>query len=204
MQQHGRGLVPAKWRPGHAATFGTNHRVEPQPHLVGAFGRDQQHAALALDGMSEERLPGSQSSRQIEHDKRLAGAPLPAQQAMAAPRDEMLHRPGLQRPRIGIAVRVKGRQFRILARRFVVEIVASSGGSSSSRSSSSSRIILRLRRRLFRFRLFRFLVRLRIAGCGVFAAQPLTQPPLPNSGNSGLAYLPALLAISLRSRSSRR
>ena len=98
--------------------------------------------------MPEKRLPGSQSSRQIEHNKRLTGAPLPAQQAMAAPRHEMLHRPGLQRSRISIAVRVKGRQFRIRARRFVVGIILIkiiAWGSGSSSGSGDSR---------FRFRLF--------------------------------------------------
>jgi hypothetical protein len=94
--------------------------------------------------MSEERLPGSESSRQIEHDKRLASAPLAAKQAMAAPRDEMLHRPRLQRSGISIAVRIKGRQFWILPRRFIVEIILL-------KTIVKFRIILRLRRRLFRF-----------------------------------------------------
>ena len=51
VQQHRRGFVPAERRPLHAAASGADHRVQTQPHLVGTFGRDQQHAALALDDM---------------------------------------------------------------------------------------------------------------------------------------------------------
>ena len=99
--------------PGHAAAFLPHHSVEPQPHLVGAFGRDQQHAALALDGVPEKRLPGPQSGRQIEHDECLAGAPLAAQQPMPDGRDQVLDQPALEWPRIRIAVRVERRQIGI-------------------------------------------------------------------------------------------
>ena len=103
----------------HAAALGADHRVEPQPHLVGALGRDQQHAALPLDGMAQERLAGPQRGRQIEHDEGLAGAPLAGQQPVPAGRDQVLDQPALERPRIRIAVCIQRRQLRLLFRRLL-------------------------------------------------------------------------------------
>ena len=38
VQQHRRRLIPAEGRTLHVAALGADHRVQPQPHFVGAFG----------------------------------------------------------------------------------------------------------------------------------------------------------------------
>ena len=189
VQQHRRGLVPSERRPLHVAAFGADHCVQAQPHFVGTFGGDQQHAALALHGMTQERLAGPQCGRKIEHDERLAGAPLAAQQPVAARRDQMLDQPALERPRIGIAVCKQRRQIRILLRRLVVELV-------SSRSSSSSSSVVA-----------RDLIGSSSGGSGSAAAAPLLpsrRPAIAKQRQPAGTYLLALLAISLLSRPSLR
>ena len=158
VQQHRRGFIPAERRALHAAAFGADHRIQAQPHLVGTFGRNQQHAALALDDMPQKRLAGPECSRQIKHNEGFAGAPLAAQQPMTAGRDQMFDQPALDRPRIRIAVCKQCRQLRILLRWWLI-------------------IILELRI---------IILQLGIpgaSGCGggAFASKPLAQP-LPNSG----------------------
>ena len=104
LQQQRGGLVPAKRSPLHVAALVADHRVKPQPHLAGALGRDQQHTALPLHRMPQERLPGPERRRQIEHDEGLAGAPLARQQAMPDRRHQLFDQPRLERPRICVPV----------------------------------------------------------------------------------------------------
>ena len=134
LQQQRGGLVPAKRSPLHVAALVANHRVKPQPHLAGAFGRDQQHAALPLHRMSQERLPGPERRREIEHDEGLAGAPLARQQAMPDRRHQPLDQPRLERPRVYVPVCIERRQLRVLLRLLLefVEIVSSTSSSSGS------------------------------------------------------------------------
>ena len=142
LQQQRRGLVPAERSPSHAAALVPDHRVEPQPHLVGALGCDQQHAALALDGVAEERLAGPERGRQIKHDERLAGAPLAREQPVPDSRDQVLDQPALSGRGSGSPCAYSGGRFG-----------SGCGGSSSSSSIEivvelqSSGSFVRLRRR---------------------------------------------------------
>ena len=68
-------------------------RVKPQPHLAGAFSRDQQHSALSLYRMPQKGLPGRKRRREIKQDKSFAGAPLSRQQAMADRRYQLFDQP---------------------------------------------------------------------------------------------------------------
>ena len=48
-------------------------------HLLGTFGRDQQHAALPLDLMANEWLPCAEHRREIKQDKGFSDTPLSRQ-----------------------------------------------------------------------------------------------------------------------------
>jgi hypothetical protein len=107
----------------HIAALCAHHGAKPQPHFVGTFGGDQQHAALPLDGASEEGLSRRQGSEQVKNYEGLAGTLLAAEQPVAADRKEVLDQPVLQRPRIRIAVGVERRQLGILRRLFVNVVI---------------------------------------------------------------------------------
>ena len=79
----GSRLVPPEWRPRRATAFLPHDGVQPQPHLVGPLGGNQQHAASPFDGMSDKGLPGRQRGRQIKRDECLAGTPLPGKQTVS-------------------------------------------------------------------------------------------------------------------------
>src|SRR6516162_662548 len=75
VQQERSSLVPVEGRSAHIAAPLAHHSIQPQPHLISAFGCKQQHPALALHGMPKPGLPRVQGSAEIEEDKRLAGTP---------------------------------------------------------------------------------------------------------------------------------
>ena len=72
--------------------------------------------------MTDERLLRRQGSKDVEHDKGLAGAPLTTKQAMTAGGNQVLDQPILQRPRIWIAVGIELRQLGI-GRRLIFEFI---------------------------------------------------------------------------------
>src|SRR5262249_19095403 len=92
----GRRLIPAERRPRHVPAFLAHRRIEPQPHFVGAFGGQEQHAALPLDHAAEERLRRHKRSGELERDEALVGAPLSSEQAVAAGGNQPLHQPTLE------------------------------------------------------------------------------------------------------------
>ena len=60
----------------HVAALGADHRVQPQPHFVGAFGGDQQHTALPLYDMAKEGLTAPQRGRQIQTRRKFCRRPI--------------------------------------------------------------------------------------------------------------------------------
>ena len=130
-----QGPVVGEWPPGHQHQ---RHAPENRLRNIETDCLDRlQLAPLNREGLNSTHFHGTHVPVEAVHSIRsghspdawikynegLAGAPLAAQQPMAAGRDQMLDQPALQRPRILIAMRKQCRELRIiLLRRLILQL----------------------------------------------------------------------------------
>ena len=165
----------------HAAALLPHHGIEAQPHLVSPLGGDQQHPALPLHDMAQERLPGAQRGRQIEARRTSCRRPIGPTSSPC--------------PTAGI--------------RSLISQLLSGRGSGSPCAYSGGRFGSLLRQLLVEIIIVEIIVELWIVGFILWRLTPAAGGPLgsrrclglpaavaSHSGSSVCAYLPALRAIS--------